>query len=109
MIFPGEPFMRRSCTVALLLMPTLAAAAAPATLARLKTLKPTPHPELGTAFVVRPGDVQVVLVPPPDLRRAVEELLPNLPKEMGGASTRPLTRGFRWAAVGAGLTPKLAV
>jgi hypothetical protein len=40
---------------------------------------------------------------PPALRKSVEELMPTLPKELGGGSTVTLTRGMRWAAIGINL------
>src|SRR5262249_19617843 len=42
-------------------------------------------------------------------RRAIEETLPTLPQELGGGPVTVLTRGITWAALGADVTPKLAV
>ena len=39
----------------------------------------------------------------------IEELLPRLPDELGGGSSRIITRGLLWAAVGANLPPKLSL
>lgn len=44
--------------------------------------------------------VQVMLLPSPDLRRAVTELLPQLPPELGGGPSRVLTDGCHWASMG---------
>jgi hypothetical protein len=58
---------------------------------------------------VAAAPVQVVIVPGPDQRRVAEELLPKLPKEVGGGPGTVLTRGVRWAAVGLETQPGLAV
>jgi hypothetical protein len=80
------------------------------TLKRLRGLKPAPRPELAAAFAAA-GDtaVQVLLLPTADTRRVIEELLPTLPPEVGGGPSRTLTRGLRWAALGADLPPKLTL
>src|SRR5207248_1413895 len=39
------------------------------------------------------------VIPPPDMRRALEELLPTLPPQLGGGPTATLTRGVRWASL----------
>jgi hypothetical protein len=77
---------------------------------RLRDAGPAPRPELARAFS-RAGDttVQVLLLPTTDTRRVIDELLPTLPPEAGGGSTRPLTHGLLWAALGVDLPPKLSV
>jgi hypothetical protein len=77
---------------------------------RLQGSKPTARPELAKAFAAA-GDsaAQLLLQPTPDTRRVLDELLPALPPQVGGGSTRPLTHGLRWAAVGVDLPPKLSL
>jgi hypothetical protein len=77
------------------------------TLKRLGTLRPGPRPELARAFAAA-GDTaaQVVLLPPADTGRVLDELLPTLPPELGGGSSRPLAHGLRWAAFGVDLPPQ---
>ena len=79
-------------------------------LQRLRTSKAVPRAELAKAFTAA-GDTtaQVLLLPPPDARRVFEELLPTLPPQVGGGSTRPLTHGLLWVALGVDLPPKLSV
>jgi hypothetical protein len=78
-----------------------------ATLKRLGALRPGPRPELARAFAAA-GDTaaQVVLLPPADTGRVLDELLPTLPPELGGGSSRPLAHGLRWAALGVDLPPQ---
>jgi hypothetical protein len=80
-----------------------------ATLQRLRDLKPDPRPDLAKAFEVLGdnSDVEFVLLPPPALRKAVQETMPTLPAEVGGGSTKVIAEGLRWAAVRLKLTPKL--
>jgi hypothetical protein len=77
---------------------------------RLRGAKPAARPELARAFAAA-GDTtaQLLLLPTPDTRRVVNELLPTLPPQAGGGSTRPLTHGLLWAAVGMDLPPKLSL
>jgi hypothetical protein len=76
---------------------------------RLRSLRATPRPEAAKAFAAA-GDTaaQVLLLPTPDNRRVIAELLPTLPPEIGGGSSKPLTHGVRWAALGVDLPPKPA-
>lgn len=76
-------------------------------LKRLRGAKPAARPELARAFAAA-GDTtaQLLLLPTPDSRRVIDELLPMLPPAVGGGSTRPLTHGLLWAAVGVALPPK---
>jgi hypothetical protein len=76
---------------------------------RLRNAKPAARPEISKAFAAA-GDTtaQLLLLPTPDARRVVNELLPMLPPEAGGGSIRPLTHGLLWAAVGVDLPPKLS-
>jgi hypothetical protein len=77
---------------------------------RLKNVKPVERPALAKAFAAA-GDtaVQLIVLPPPDTRRIVEELLPTLPPQLGGGSTRPLTHGLLWAALGVDMPPKYSI
>jgi hypothetical protein len=82
----------------------------PEALERLRSLKPEPRPDLAKALAAA-GDTpaQFVLVPTADARRVVEEILPELPREIGGGPSTVLTRGVRWAAVGIQGAPKLGL
>jgi hypothetical protein len=80
------------------------------TLKRLRTLQPTPRPELVQAFAAA-GDTtaQVLVLPTADMRRILEELLPTLPPEVGTTPITTFTRGFQWAALGVDAPPKGAL
>jgi hypothetical protein len=80
------------------------------TLARLHRLKPTDRPELAKAFAAA-GDsaVQAILLPQPHLARLIDAQMPDLPKQLGGSSTRPLTEGVTWAALSLDAPPKLGI
>jgi hypothetical protein len=73
---------------------------------RFKRQPPEPRPELVEAFRAA-GDaaVQLLVLPSKDDRRVVEEMLPQLPPEIGGGPSTILTRGLRWMAVGINLPP----
>jgi hypothetical protein len=74
---------------------------------RLKNIKPMPRPELAAACDAIAGSTaKLLLVPPADVRRIIEEILPNLPAQLGGGATRILTQGALWGAVGFDLSPK---
>jgi hypothetical protein len=81
-----------------------------AAVARLREFKPDPRPELAKAFAAA-GDTaaQLILIPTEDNRKVVEQLLPNLPAELGGASTRAISRGLNWLTLGIEAPPKLAL
>ncbi len=76
-------------------------------LARLGNLKTDDRPELVKAFQAA-GDtaVQVAVLPPRHFARVVEEMLPELPKQIGGGPSTIITRGALWAALGIDLPPK---
>jgi hypothetical protein len=82
----------------------------PDALERLRSLGPEPRPDLAKAFAAA-GDTpaQLLVVPTADTRRVVEEIMPVLPKEIGGGPSTILTRGVRWAAVGIQGAPKLGL
>lgn len=79
----------------------------PNSLQRLRDKPPAKEPAeleraLATPAAEAPGGpppVLWVLVPSAENRRVVEEMLPRLPEELGGAETRTLTRGFEWASL----------
>lgn len=72
-----------------------------------KEFHPVERPELATAFEAA-GDTaaQLILIPPTDASRVMDELLPQLPKELGGGPSSVLTRGVRWAAAGIDISPR---
>jgi hypothetical protein len=77
---------------------------------RLRTLKPASRPEVAKALAAA-GDttIQLLFFMPPDGRRVMDEMLPTLPKEIGGGPSSTLTRGLLWAAIGADVSPKLSL
>lgn len=78
-------------------------------IARLKTMKPTEHPQLAQGFKVA-GDtaVQLVLLQSGDTRRVLEETLARLPGPLGEFSGKDLA-AINFAAVGINLPPKPAI
>jgi hypothetical protein len=80
------------------------------TLQRLEDLKPASHPELAQGFAAAgDGAAGLVIILPKTMRRAMQEALPNLPPELGGGSTKTITQGFSWAAVGVKLAPEVSL
>jgi hypothetical protein len=53
--------------------------------------------------------VQVVLIPPASARRVIEELVPQLPKEVDNGPSTILTHGIAWAAARLNLPPQAAL
>src|SRR5262249_17828937 len=77
---------------------------------RLRALKPVSRPDLAKAFAAAvDGAVQVALIPPPYLGRIIEEVMPTLPREVGGGSGKGIARGVKWAALGLDAPPKMAL
>ncbi|HEV3238701.1 MAG TPA: DUF1559 domain-containing protein [Gemmataceae bacterium] len=78
------------------------------TLDRIREMKPSERPDLPKAFAAA-GDTsaQFILLPSEDNRKVIDQLLPMLPKEIGGGSTKAFTHGVRWAALGVDGPPKL--
>ena len=72
-----------------------------ATFKRLHDLDPFAPPDLAKAFGAAGGDLaQLAVVPPRDAGKVLDQVMPTLPAEVGGGSSRVLTQGFRWAALG---------
>jgi len=80
------------------------------TLTRLKALRPSPRLEIAEAFKAA-GDTtaQALLLPPKYAARVIEEMLPQLPKEIGGGPSTAITHGLLWAAVSADPPPKMSL
>jgi len=77
------------------------------TLQRLRQVKRQERPEVAKVLGGREGGVHHVLFfPPDDLRRAFDEMIPQLPAAIGGGPSRPLSHGLRWLALGVDLPPK---
>jgi hypothetical protein len=55
------------------------------------------------------GELQVALAPTADQRRILEEMIPNLPKEVGGGPIAVLSQGMTWAVAGVELEPRSAL
>jgi prepilin-type processing-associated H-X9-DG protein len=74
-------------------------------LEHLRQQSPIDRPELISAWATL-GDTgaEMLLIPSSDTRRVVEEMLPNLPKELGGGPITTVSRGLSWAAIS--LTPE---
>jgi hypothetical protein len=77
---------------------------------RLKNLKPAARPDVEPALAAVSGAaLQVAIVPSADQRRIVGEVMPVLPKELGGGPGTVVSKGIRWVALGAETKPKLSV
>lgn len=74
-----------------------------------REFRPVERPELAAAFGAA-GDTaaQTILIPPACTQRVVDELWPQLPKQLGGGPSSVFTRGVRWAAVGIDVSPRQA-
>lgn len=79
------------------------------TMKRLATLKPEPHPEVEAAFAAA-GDTggQVLVFVPAYARRVIEEMMPELPKQVGGGPSTLVTHGVRWVAIAGDIAPQLS-
>jgi hypothetical protein len=79
------------------------------TIDRIREMKPSERPDLAKAFAAA-GDTtaQFILLPSDDNRKVIDQLMPMLPKEIGGGSTKAFTHGVRWAAIGVDGPPKIA-
>ncbi|MHC4176347.1 MAG: DUF1559 family PulG-like putative transporter [Planctomycetota bacterium] len=81
------------------------------TLNRLKTLTPSQRPEIAAAFQAAGEDTvaQTIFLPPKYAARVIEEMLPNLPKEIGGGPSTTITHGLLWAVAVADPPPKTSL
>ncbi|HUG69400.1 MAG TPA: DUF1559 domain-containing protein [Pirellulaceae bacterium] len=71
----------------------------------LNSMVPSPRVELAAAFeAVREYPIQVLLLPPSYVRRTITELMPQLPRHLGGGPSGLLTDGLMWAALGIDLS-----
>ncbi|MGI6416326.1 MAG: hypothetical protein ACOX1P_11710 [Thermoguttaceae bacterium] len=69
--------------------------------ATLGAIVPSAREGLEDAFQAAVGwPVQVLVLPPDYVRRTVVELMPELPRQLGGGSSDVLTEGLVWAAAG---------
>ncbi len=76
-------------------------------LERVRQLTPVARPEIASAWTTL-GDTgaELLLIPGPDTRRVVEEMLPNLPRELGGGPITTVSRGLSWMAIGLNQDPE---
>ncbi len=76
---------------------------------RLKTMQPTPRPEIAKGFE-QAGDtaIQLIISPSDDTRRVLREMLPRLPDQIGG-SGKVLADGIEWAVLSVDLPPRLSL
>jgi prepilin-type processing-associated H-X9-DG protein len=73
-------------------------------------IHPSARPELAAAFqAAGNGTIQAALVPPAYTRRVIEELIPQLPKQIGGGPSTILTHGISWAAMTIDLSERPAL
>ncbi len=77
---------------------------------RLRAAKPPARPGLAKAMAAA-GDTmaQMLLIPTEEGRTLVEQMLPRLPSGLGGASTRPASRGINWLALGIDDSPQFSL
>lgn len=82
-------------------------AGTPEALARVKDARKAARPEF-TAAMAAGGDstIHLAIIPSPTQRRSMEEALPTLPAEFGGAAITTLTRGMSWASIALSIEPK---
>jgi len=71
---------------------------------------PPARPELAEALEAA-GDAaaQIVLIPPASSRRVIEELMPQVPPQLGGGPSTMLTHGISWAAAAIEVSPRLSL
>ncbi len=78
-------------------------AGTPRAIERVRGLKPARLPDLAAAFAAVADQtigLRIVLIPSPEARRVFEEIVPELPRELGGGPVTDLTRGVLWIAAG---------
>jgi prepilin-type processing-associated H-X9-DG protein len=80
----------------------------PAALKRIRAGQAQPRPEIARAFAAA-GDTtaQFLVLPTADARRAIGEIMPTLPREVGDGPSSLVTRGVLWAAFGVSSPPQL--
>jgi hypothetical protein len=72
-------------------------AGSPRVLQRLRALKPAPPADMAKANpFANPAALEALFLISPDNRRVFEELLPQLPPELGGGPVTTVTRGLQW-------------
>lgn len=80
------------------------------TLTRLQEGRPAKRPELREAFQAgEDAAARLAFIPPRFWHRVIEEMMPELPREIGGGPSHVLTRGVRWTAVGIHPPPDLSI
>ena len=52
------------------------------------------------------GELQIALAPTADQRKILEEMIPTLPRELGGGPITTLTKGMNWGLLDASFGPK---
>ncbi len=68
---------------------------------RLDQIVPEPREALATALgAISDYPIQLLILPPDFVRRTMVEMQPTLPTALGGGSSRVLTDGLLWGAVG---------
>jgi len=78
--------------------------------ARLRDIKAASFPVLGKAFAAAgEGTFQAIVIPPSTLRRAVTEIIPKLPKELGEVPVSVVDRGIVWMAASVNISPRMSI
>lgn len=78
------------------------------TINNLQVTDAKPSKDLVDALTASEKSSARLLVLLPDaLRKSLADTLPNLPPTLGGMSTEPITKGFRWAAMTMNLPPDM--
>jgi prepilin-type processing-associated H-X9-DG protein len=84
----------------------LVAAEQEQTLDRLERMEPMDRPDIGQAFeLTGEAPIRVALSLSPQVRQVFEQMLPNLPQEVGGQPASVLTRGIQQAGLAVKLPP----
>jgi hypothetical protein len=77
---------------------------------RLGQVKAASFPDLTKAFsAAGEATFQAVVIPPITVRRAVKELIPNLPAQFGDVPVSVVDKGVVWIALGVNIAPKMSV
>lgn len=80
------------------------------TLARLSNVKAASFPDLSKAFAAAgESTFQAIVVPPATVRKAVMELIPNLPAQFGNVPVAVVDKGIVWLALGVNVAPKMSI